>query len=172
MLILNCLTSNISLFNFNSLTSNFSFGKTCVLYAAYGRASLVSGFKFNRKNDDLLSSRYYYLYEHEYAKMQIPNKRYRTNTACTFRGTGDASAARYFGLDHFSRYDTKICGIQVKLWSKKFSVVGYVGELRIRSQQRVFPSRSSTVESRLYERARHPRRVTFGHKQAWSSVMR
>ena len=52
--------------------------------------------------------------------MRIPDKRYRINTALTFRGTGDASATRYFGLDHFGRYGRKICGIQVKLWSKKF----------------------------------------------------
>ena len=52
--------------------------------------------------------------------MQIHNKRHRTDTACTFRGTGDVSATRYLGLDHFDRYGAKIWGIQVKLWSKKF----------------------------------------------------
>ena len=51
--------------------------------------------------------------------MRIPNKRYKTNTARTFRGTGDGAAAKYFGLGHFGRYGTKICGIKVKLWSKK-----------------------------------------------------
>ena len=34
----------------------------------------------------------------------------------------------YFGLDHFGRYGTKICGIHVKLGVRNFSVVGYVGE--------------------------------------------
>ena len=57
---------------------------------------------------------------HEYTKMRIPDKRYRTNMARTFRGTGDASATRFLGLDCFGMYDSKICGIQVKLWSKKF----------------------------------------------------
>ena len=52
--------------------------------------------------------------------MQIPDKRYRTNTARTFRGTTGASAKSYFGLDYFGRYGTKIYEIQVKLRSKKF----------------------------------------------------
>ena len=51
--------------------------------------SLVSDFKLFRKNDDLLSSRHKQIFEvqnpvHEYTRMRIPDKIYRTNTARTF----------------------------------------------------------------------------------------
>ena len=57
--------------------------------AVYGRASLVSDFKFTRENDDLLFSRQKYIFEgpypvQEYTKMRILDKRYRTNMVRTF----------------------------------------------------------------------------------------
>ena len=61
-------------------------------------------------------------------KMQIPDKKYRTYTVCTFWGTWSVSALRYLGLDHFVRMRTKVCGIQVKLWKKSFSVLDSVVE--------------------------------------------
>ena len=114
------LVLNINLFIFNCLTSNFCFPKN--MYFARrerlfmdARASVVSYFKLTRENDDLLSSRRKYIFEvphsvHEYTKMQIPGKRYLSNTACTIRGTWSASALRYLGVDHFARYYTKIYG--------------------------------------------------------------
>ena len=43
-------------------------------------------FKLTRENDELLPSRYKYIFEvlhplHKYTKMRVPDKRYRTNTA-------------------------------------------------------------------------------------------
>ena len=69
---------------------------------------------------------------HEYTKMQIPSKRYLTNTAHTFRGTCSASALRYLGVNHFCRYRTKIYG-KVEVCLIKLV------RLRMRSQHRVFP---------------------------------
>ena len=125
--IFNPLTSNINLFNFNYLTSNFCFPKS-ISFA-------------NRRERLFMDPRPYfwvlnsprkmmtcYLRDNikflphpvlEYTRMWIPDKRYRTNTARTFRGTADASATKCFGLDHFGKYGTKICGIPVKLWNKK-----------------------------------------------------
>ena len=94
LFIFNCLTSNINLFNFNCLTSSFCFPKNIFFCKqkrtdVYGRASLVLGFQLNRENDDLLSSRHKEIFEvqhpvHEHAKLQIPDKRYRTNTRLEF----------------------------------------------------------------------------------------
>ena len=57
--------------------------------AVYGRASVLLDFKFTWENDELLASQHRQNFEvphlvHEYTKMQIPNKRYQTNTVCTF----------------------------------------------------------------------------------------
>ena len=49
-----------------------------------------------------------------YTKMRIPEKRYRNNTVRTFSGTQSTLALRYLGLDHFGRYGTKICEIQIE----------------------------------------------------------
>ena len=93
---------------------------------SYGHASLVSDFKLTRENDDLLSLRHKYIFEllhpvQDYTKMLIPDKRYQTNIVCTFWDTWSTSALRYIlGLDHFGRFSTKICEIQVRLWKKKF----------------------------------------------------
>ena len=83
-----------NLFNFNCLTSSFCFPKNIFFCKqkrtdVYGRASLVLGFQLNRENDDLLSSRHIEIFEvqhpvHEHAKLQIPDKRYRTNTRLEF----------------------------------------------------------------------------------------
>ena len=74
----------------------FVYGKPCLSQTeedsclwSYGRASLVSDFKLTWENDDLLSSRHKIFFEvphpvQEYTKMRIPDKRYRTNTVCTF----------------------------------------------------------------------------------------
>ena len=110
----------------------FVFRKSCLLQTeengclwSYGRAPLVLDFKLTQENADLLSSRHKYIFEvrhllQEYTKMRIPNKRYRTNIVCTFWVTQHTSALRYLGLDHFDRFDTKICEIQVRLWNNKF----------------------------------------------------
>ena len=91
----------------------------------YGHASLVSDFKLIRENDDLLSSRHKHIFEglhlvQEYTKMQIADKRYQTNTVHTFYGTWSTSALTYLSLNHFPRYRTKICEMQVRLWNNKF----------------------------------------------------
>ena len=90
----------------------------------YGSASLDLDFKLTRENDDLLSLRQKQIFEvphpvQEYTKMRIHDRKYRTNTFCTFWGTRSTSASRYLGLDHFGRYHTKICEIQVRPWNKK-----------------------------------------------------
>ena len=56
----------------------------------------------------------------KYTKIQVPNKKYQTNTIYTFGGTWSASALRYFGADHFDRYHTKIYGKQEELLGNKF----------------------------------------------------
>ena len=53
-------------------------------------------------------------------KMQMLIKRYRTYRVCVFWGTWSASVLRHLSLDHFGRLRTKICGIQMKLLSKRF----------------------------------------------------
>ena len=63
----------------------------------------------------------------EYPKIQIPDKRYRTNTFRTFWSTRSTSALRYLGLDHFSRFGTKICKIQVRLWNKLACLISWRG---------------------------------------------
>ena len=102
LFLFNCSTSSINLFNFNCLTSNFCFPKN-ISFA-------------NRRKRLFMDARPYFhilnsfgkmitcflrdtnkVFEvphpaHEYTKMRIPNKTYRTNTARTLRGTGDASA--------------------------------------------------------------------------------
>ena len=88
--------------------------------AVYGRASPVSDFELTRGNDYLLSSGHKLIFEvphsvHEYTKMRIPSKRYLTNTARTFCGSRSASGLRYFGVDHFGNYCTKIYGKEEKL---------------------------------------------------------
>ena len=55
----------------------------------YGRTSFLLDFKLTRENDDLFSSRHKIFFEvshpvQEYTKMQIPDKKYLTNTAGTF----------------------------------------------------------------------------------------
>ena len=50
---------------------------------------LVSDFELTRENDDLLSSRYKYIFEvlhrvQEYTEMRIAKKRYRNNIVRTF----------------------------------------------------------------------------------------
>ena len=60
----------------------------------YGRTSLVSSFQLTRGNDDKLSSRHKQIFAvpqpvHEHTKMQISNKRYRTNMAQIFWGPKD-----------------------------------------------------------------------------------
>ena len=58
----------------------------------YRRASIVLDFKLTRENDYLLFSRDKYIFEashsvQEHTKVQIPNKKYQTNTVHTFWGT-------------------------------------------------------------------------------------
>ena len=65
-------------------------------------------------------SRHKYIFEvphsvNEYTKMRIPGKMYLTKTARTFWASWSASAWRYLGVDHFSRYRTKIYGKEGKL---------------------------------------------------------
>ena len=60
--------------------------------AVYGRTSSVLDFKLTRENDDLLFLRHKWIFEvphpaQEYTKNRIPEKRYQTNTVCTFWGT-------------------------------------------------------------------------------------
>ena len=62
----------------------------------------------------------------EYTKMRVPDKSYRTKTVRTFWDPRRTSALRKLGLDHFSRFGTKICEIEVRLSN-------------ICSQHRVFP---------------------------------
>ena len=84
-------TSNINLFSFNCLTSIFCFPKN-IFFASRREPMFMdarSGFQLKQENDDLLSSRHKYIFEvphplHEHTKMQIPGKRYRTNTARIF----------------------------------------------------------------------------------------
>ena len=90
----------------------------------YGRTSLLLDFKLTRENDDLFSSRYKNFFEvphpvQEYTKMQIPDKKYLTNTAGTFWVTRRASALCHLGLDHFDILRTEIRRIQVTVWSTK-----------------------------------------------------
>ena len=128
LFIFSCLTLNINLFISNLFDAKCLFSKNHIFckqkrMAVYGRESLASDFKLTWENDDLLSSRHKQIFEvphpvQEYTKMRIPDKRYRTNMVCTFWGTWSASAWRYLGLDHFSRYCTEICTVRVRLWKK------------------------------------------------------
>ena len=99
--------------------TKFLFSKNHIFCRQKGTsAPLVSDFKLTREIDELLSPRHKYIFEvahavHEYTKMQIYDKRYQTNTVRTFWVTWNTSALRYL-------WGTKICGIQVKLWNKKF----------------------------------------------------
>ena len=85
------------MFIFKFLTSNFYFSEKHIFRkqkrtAVYGRASLVSDFNLTLENDGISKYRYTdtdKIFEvpfpvHEYTKMQIPNKRYQTNTVRTF----------------------------------------------------------------------------------------
>ena len=116
---LKCLLGNFFIFNLFDVKSLFSEDHIFCKQkraAVYGCRSLVLDFKLTRENDDLLSSRHKFIFEvphpvQEYTKTWILDKRYQTNTFCTFWGTWSASALRYLGLDHFGRYRTKICEI-------------------------------------------------------------
>ena len=93
--------------------------------AVYARTTLVSYFKLAQENEDLLSSRHSYIFEiphsvNEYIKLRIPKKKYQTNTVRTFWGTWSTLDSRYLGVDHFSRYCTKIYEKQEKLYGKYF----------------------------------------------------
>ena len=126
LFIFNCLTSNINLFNFNCLNVKLLFSEEHIFRkqqrtVVYGRASLVSGFQLTRRNDDLLSSRHKQIFAvphpvYEHTKMRISNKRYNTNTARIFWGPSFEALSS----DHFGRFGTKICEVQVKLWRGKF----------------------------------------------------
>ena len=48
------------------------------------------------------------------------HERYQTNTVHPFWGSRGASALKHFGVDHFSRYCTKIYGKQKKIKGTKF----------------------------------------------------
>ena len=63
LFIFNCLALNVNLFIFNLCDVKFLFSESHICRkqkrtAVYWRASLVSDFKLNRENDDLLSSRH------------------------------------------------------------------------------------------------------------------
>ena len=78
-----------------------------------GRTTLNLNFKPTQEKDDMLSSRHKKSFEvphpvEEYTKMQILDKRYRTNTVHTFCGIQSYSALKYLSLDHFGRFSTKI----------------------------------------------------------------
>ena len=92
--------------------------------AVWGRALVFLDFKLTQENDDKLSLRHKWIFEvphpvHGYTIMRIPNKRYQTNTVRTCWGTRGASALRFLGADHFSRYRKKIYRKQEKLEGKK-----------------------------------------------------
>ena len=127
MFIFNCVTSNINLFNFNCLTSNFYFPKNTSFA--------------NRRKRLFMDSRPYFCILNSSRKMmtcylQDTNKfsRYRTLRTTILKcglPTKGIELTRLVlfevlempqprGLDHFGWYGTKICEIQVKLWSKKF----------------------------------------------------
>ena len=116
LFIFNCLTLNINFFIFNLFDVKFLFSENNVFckqkrMAVYGHTSLFSDLKLTRENDDQLSSRHIWIFEvphpvQEYTKMQLPGKRYQTNTVRSFE---------VLGSDHFGRYRTKICEIQVRL---------------------------------------------------------
>ena len=61
---------------------------------------------------------------HEYTKMRIPHKRYRTNTAPT------ASSLRFLDLDHFGRYARKFGKCKVRLWVKLFPFLVWIERFR------------------------------------------
>ena len=89
VLIINCQVDFLSLLIFIGLTSNFCFPKN-IPFASRREQLLMDvsslDFKLTRENDELLSSRYKYIFEvlhplHKYTKMRVPDKRYRTNIA-------------------------------------------------------------------------------------------
>ena len=119
-----CLTSNINLFIFNYLTSNFCFSKN-ILFA-------------NRRERLFMDARPQFRVFNSPGKMMTcylrdTNKFLRYRTLCTnilkcgFPTKGIEVTQLEFlegprvlsfealGLDHFGRFGTKICGIQVKL---------------------------------------------------------
>ena len=108
---------NLQLFNVKFLFSEKHVFRKQKRMVVYGRGSLITDIKLTREDDGLLSSRHRYIFEvsyhmHEHTKMQIPKKKYQTKMVCTFWGTWSASALRYFSVDHFSSYHTKIYGKQ------------------------------------------------------------
>ena len=68
--------------------------------------------------------------------MQIPDKRYQTNTVRTFWCTLTTSALSYLGL---GRFGTKIWEIKWDYWIRNLSVSEKLVRLCIYSQHRVFP---------------------------------
>ena len=72
----------------------------------------------------------------ENTKMQIPGKRYQTNTVRTFWCTLTTSALSYLGL---GRFGTKIWEIKWDYWITNLSVSEKLVRLCIYSQHRVFP---------------------------------
>ena len=121
LFIFNCLTLNIKLFIFKLFDVKCLFSekhvfrkqkRTASLWS-YGPASLVLDFKLTWKMMTR-SSRHKEIFEvphsmQDYIKMQIPDRRYRTNTVLTF---WDTPLPQLWGK--------KICEIQVRLWNKKF----------------------------------------------------
>ena len=94
------LTSNISLFKFTCLTSNFCRQKRTT---AYGRKSLVSDFKPTRKNVDLLSSRQINFWGTAPCPRVYLNAHFRQNVSTSWRGSYffkylEWSASRHLGL--------------------------------------------------------------------------
>ena len=86
----------------------------------FGRASVFSDFKLTRENDDLLSLWHKLIFKEphpvqEYIIIQIPNKRYQTNTVHNFWSTLGTSALRNLGVDHFGSHRTKIYRKEEKL---------------------------------------------------------
>ena len=95
------------------------FGKLKKTPAVCGLASVFSDFKLTRENDDLFSSRRKYIFEvphpvHEYTVMRIPNKSIRQTWFVLFEVLS-LEVLEVLGVDHFSRYRTKIYEKQEKL---------------------------------------------------------
>ena len=122
LFIFNCLTLNTNLFILNLFyvkclfSENQVFGKDKKM-AVYGCALLVLGFEFPGRKVicylwDLWFLRYLTLFKSK-LKCGFPTKGIKLTWFVLFSGTRSGSAFRYFGLDHFRRYLTKICKIQV-----------------------------------------------------------
>ena len=80
------------------------------------RTSVFSDFKLTRENDDLLSSRRKYIFE--YTIMRIPNKSIRQTWFVLF----EVLSLELLGVDHFSRYRTKIYEKQRSYKVRNFNV--------------------------------------------------